>query len=114
MAANANNFIRNNFANLTNFKIKSSKMYSSPGNPDNWWFQIYMSNLVAHDFIVLSGALDPMNQDFRIYLVPTRYFINNIASFYSVNGFIFLYLSHQGSFDLRGNSGISFDAFRLN
>jgi hypothetical protein len=82
---------------------------------DNWWFKFMLEDVRSNEFIVLVGALDYLNKNFRIFKVPTSYLLQNIDKIdMTENGWINLYVQMRDLIDLRNNNNLSFRDFAKN
>ena len=117
MRTNSTPYITENFPELLNYKKTTSRLYESKDSPtyyDNWWFKIDLNNFDNNDYVILAGALDYTNTEFRIYKVPVSFIKKNLIHFYNKNGHVMLYITMKDSIDIRVKNNISFDEFRIN
>jgi hypothetical protein len=115
---NARPFIERQFPELLRHPITSSKMYEhsiNPVNNDCWWFKFNTSILDENDFIVLAGAKDYMNEDFKIFKVPSAYFKTNRDRIYvSEKDWLIVYIHLVSHHDVRSSFGLRFGQFAIN
>jgi len=111
-------FIEAHFPKLLQYKIRSSRMYEIKDKRtyyDDWWFNFYLHELEANDFIVFAGAKDYINKDFKLFKVPTSYLLSNLKKISMTDdGWIHLYIHTTTYVDVRSKSGVSFVKFAVN
>jgi hypothetical protein len=116
--ANSKKYLERNFPELLDYKKSTSRMYEKgdkTGFQDTWWFKFTEDDLDDNEFIVLAGALDYNNNEFKIFKVPSSYIKSNINKVYRNNkGWIILYVHFTKLIDLRHESNLSFRGFELN
>ncbi|HLM01922.1 MAG TPA: hypothetical protein VK400_12780 [Pyrinomonadaceae bacterium] len=117
--ANSKKYIESKFPELLNYKITTSRMYEKADNPkrnrDDWWFKFDYEDLNNYEYIVFAGALDYVNEDFRLFKVPSSYIKANISNlFMDKNGWIIICLHLKDFVDVRKKAHVSFKEFELN
>lgn len=115
---NAKPFLTKSFSELLKYKIVASRMYEKNEKKsylDNWWFNFSEDHLKSTEFIILVGALDYGNKNFRVFKVPTSYLIKSFDKIDSdKNGWINLYVHMTELIDLRNSNNLSFREFAIN
>ena len=119
MKANSRKFIRENFPDLINYKIRTSRRYESTEKPwyrNNWSFNFMETDLASTDYIVLAGALDHSNRNFKVFKVPSTAFSSNLDKIsIDQKGWINLYTVLNTFVDSRHPSGnFSLAGFDIN
>lgn len=117
MKANSKDYIRSKFPDLLGNKISTSRMWESNKDKtylDNWWFKFGTIDLEKYEYIIFAGALDYENKNFKLFKVPSQYFLDNINKLDVTNkGWINLYLSFNTYIDLRNKNNLAFEQFIL-
>lgn len=117
MPANAKPFIERNFPDLLEYPIKSSRRYQRSEDDtflDNWWFTFDPDTIKSTKFIIFAGALDGINNNFRIFKVPTSYLLANLNQIDDFGEKKTLYIHMKDLVDLRNQNHLSFREFVLN
>jgi len=115
---NSKPFLSANFPELLNYKRSTSRMYENKEKKiyhDNWWFNFDLNSVKSNEFIVLVGALDYSNKNFRLLKVPTSYLLQNIDKIdMTKDEWINLYIHMEDLIDLRDSNNLSFRDFAIN
>ena len=118
MRTNPKPFLSKNFPELKGYKRTASRMYENKEKKtylDNWWFNFGIDNLKSDEFIIFIGALDYLNENFKIFKVPTSYLLQNIDKIdMTEKGWINLYVHMKDLIDLRNINNLSFCDFAIN
>ncbi len=118
LRVNTKPFLTKNFPEFLKYKITASRMYEKNEKKnylDNWWFNFSEDNLKSNEFIILVGALDYENKNFRVFKVPTAFLLKNFDKIDSdKNGWINLYIHSVDLIDLRNSNNLSFREFAIN
>lgn len=116
--ANSREFMRRNFTELSNYPTRTSRRWEHKENPyyhDNWWVSFNLADFENHDYIVIVGALDYTNTDFKVFKIPTSYILENRDKIsVSGAGMVNFYLDFTNYVDLRTPARLPFGQFALN
>ena len=118
MKTNGKNYIKECFPELTIYPIRNSRKYEAKekkGYLDDWLFRFDLSLAEKHEFIILAGALDYANKDFKIIKVPTKFLLESNGKLdVDTNGQFHIYIHIRDLIDLRNHAGLSFQNFAVN
>jgi hypothetical protein len=81
MSSKAKLFLTESVSEFLHYKSSASRMYENKEKQRyrvNWWFKFIYEVLNPAEFIVIAGALDYVNRNFRMLKVPPLYLLQNI------------------------------------
>ncbi len=116
--ASSREFLQRHFPELKMYPTRTSRRWENEENPnywDNWWVSFNFADIEKNDYIVVAGAQDDTNTDFKVFKIPTRYLLENKDKIsVSGNRVVNLYLDFVNFVDLRNPARLPFGQFALN
>lgn len=101
---NSSRFLKNKNIDPSGCLIRNSKLWDNIA-PEDWWFRFPQKKLKEFQFLLLCGALDKENRNFRVFRVPVSYLKENIHKVDLRNeGDIHLAITKEGNFDVRAKA----------
>jgi len=115
--ANSREFMRQNFPELTQYRVRTSRRYESSERPnylDDWWVNFRIDELKGTEYLVTALAMDHTNMDFKVLKIPVEYLLANVDKMNVKDGLVNLYLTFDEVIDIRHPAHLPFGQFALN
>jgi hypothetical protein len=106
------------FPQLSEYRFFTSRMFEAKDKAtyyDDWWLRIPLEVFEENDFVVIAGAMDYSNSNFRLFKVPSSYIVKNLDKLDVNNkGVVSMYIHIKSYDEIRKGAGVSFKPYVVN